>query len=105
MGVGKWTTVTRFWGYRDVRNLLSAEACNFRICTVICVVARVALQTKATVVGVKGSILNECHGSNYPSVRRLAMVRTDTEARSEGFAYVWIADNEAVGSRHACRMM
>ena len=50
-----------------------------------------------------GSTRNGRRDTRCLSARRLAMVREDTGARSEGAACVWIADNEAVGSKCACR--
>ncbi|GFS77345.1 hypothetical protein NPIL_373071 [Nephila pilipes] len=42
--------------------------------------------------GVNGSTCNGHRNSNCPSSRHLAMVRTDTEAHSEGATCVWMMD-------------
>ncbi|GFV25465.1 hypothetical protein TNCV_1147351 [Trichonephila clavipes] len=41
----------------------------------------------------------------YTETRHLAIVRSDTEARSKGDACVWMADHVTVGAMHVCRMM
>ncbi|GFS60806.1 hypothetical protein TNCV_2001931 [Trichonephila clavipes] len=55
-------------------------------------------------VGVIGSTRNGHLDTRCPSARRLAVVQEYIRARREGAACVWTADNEAVGSTHACRM-
>ncbi|GFX39697.1 uncharacterized protein TNCV_2104411 [Trichonephila clavipes] len=56
-------------------------------------------------LGTIGSVRNGRRDTRCPSARRLALVREDTGARSEGAACVWTVANEAVGSTRACRMM
>ncbi|GFW55093.1 hypothetical protein TNCV_2787081 [Trichonephila clavipes] len=48
---------------------------------------------------------NGCHDTRCPSDRRRAIVRWDTNARSEGAACVWTATNETVSSSHAWQIM
>ncbi|GFV57275.1 hypothetical protein TNCV_2822921 [Trichonephila clavipes] len=56
-------------------------------------------------VRIIGSACNGCRYTRCPSARRLAMVRKDTRAHSEGAACVWTVANEASRYTRGCRMM
>ncbi|GFX88409.1 hypothetical protein TNCV_2278771 [Trichonephila clavipes] len=62
------------------------------------------LQTEASLVGAIGNTHSGRHETRC-LVRRLATVREDTGARSEGDACIWTAANEVAGSTRECCMM
>ncbi|GFU00269.1 uncharacterized protein TNCV_802211 [Trichonephila clavipes] len=63
--------------------------------------ARHHFKRRRQCVGVKGSTCNGHRDPECPSVKRLRMVREDTEAPSEGANCAWMLTAEAVGCTRA----